>query len=119
MGAAAPKAQRVSAVQKMAPMLEADLQTTVIEMARLYGWKVVHLRPARTAHGWRTAYEGDSGVPDLILARRGRVLLVELKSDKGRVKPEQQAWLVEAGENGRLWRPKDLELIKEELRTLA
>jgi hypothetical protein len=30
----------------------------VIELAKLRGWRTAHFRPARTAHGWRTAVLG-------------------------------------------------------------
>lgn len=89
-------------------LTERDLQRTAIGMARWFKWRVVHVRPARTEHGWKTAYEGDPGLPDLILARNGVVLLVELKSDRGQVTAEQQAWLDAAGRNGHLWTPADL-----------
>ncbi|WP_330186015.1 VRR-NUC domain-containing protein (plasmid) [Nocardia sp. NBC_01503] len=85
---------------------EADFQRRVMDTAQRCGWIIVHTRPARTARGWVTPYEGDQGLPDLILARRGRVLLVELKSDKGRATAAQLRWLQEAGPNGRLWRPR-------------
>lgn len=78
-----------------------------MDLAAIRGWKRVHVRAARTERGWRTAYEGDSGLPDMILARAGRVLLVELKSTTGRPTVEQAAWLAAAGSNGYLWRPAD------------
>src|SRR5690606_28778418 len=57
------------------------------------GWKVHHTRPARTDKGWRTPLQGDAGYPDLTMARRGRVVIAELKSESGRVTREQAAWL--------------------------
>jgi len=54
-------------------------------------------------------------VPDLILARRGVVILAELKSDKGRLTLEQIAWQRAIGEHHRLWRPSDLPSIVREL----
>lgn len=103
---------------KTAPELalsESAWQSRVIGLARLYGWLCVHMRPARTAKGWRTPYEGDLGLPDLILARGGRVLLVELKTDTGRTTAQQDAWLTALGECGRLWRPRDWACVVEEL----
>lgn len=86
---------------------EADFQRTVIDLAVLSGWTVAHFRPARTDRGWRTAMSGHPGAPDLILARRGVVLLAELKRQHGRVSPQQRAWLAQLGDAGRLWRPSD------------
>ena len=86
---------------------EAEFQRAVIDTAKAFRWKVAHYRPAKTDKGWRTPLEGHAGCPDLILARNGHVLLVELKSAAGKPTPSQAAWLQEAGSNGRLWRPKD------------
>lgn len=91
-------------------MTEADWQKRVIDTATLHGWRVVHIRPAQTDRGWRTAYEGHPGLPDLILAHPNRgVHLVELKSDnpKAQPTPDQRAWLAAAGDCGHLWRPAD------------
>jgi hypothetical protein len=74
---------------------EAELQSAVIELARLLGYRVAHFRPAQTVKGWRTAVEADGkGFPDLVLVRRpARLLFVELKAARGRLHPDQQAWL--------------------------
>jgi hypothetical protein len=96
---------------------EAEFSRAVIDTAKAFRWRVVHIRPALTSAGrWITPYEGHSGLPDLILARNGRVLLVELKSAAGKATADQRAWLQEAGSNGRLWRPKDWPQIEAELR---
>lgn len=95
---------------KAAPTLnisEAAWQSRVMNFARVKRWRVAHQRPARTTQGWRTATEGDIGLPDLTLARDGVVLLVELKSQGGRATPAQRAWLMAAGGNGYLWRPSN------------
>lgn len=92
---------------RTAPISETDLQTAVIALARLRGWMIHHDRPARLANGeWRTAISGDTGFPDLVLARAGRVLFVELKSAVGRPSAAQERWAAELGESYRLWRPK-------------
>lgn len=68
------------------PISEAEFQRQVITYARLRGWLVCHFRPARTAHGWRTVVQGDGcGWPDLVLVRGPVLLVVELKTDRGRV----------------------------------
>lgn len=94
---------------------EKDFQQRIMQAAGLYGWRCAHFRPARTVQGWRTPMQGDVGVPDLILARDGRVLLAELKSDRGRPTPDQELWLEAAGDHGRLWRPADWIKINSEL----
>ena len=86
-------------------------QRTVIDAAHLTGWRVAHFRPARTAQGWRTPVAADGcGFPDLVLARPGEALAVELKSDTGRLTRYQEVWLellAGAGLGGHVWRPRD------------
>ncbi len=72
---------------------EAELQSAIIELAQRYGWLVHHARPARNVRGWSTPIQGDSGFPDLVLAKNGCVLFAELKSERGRLRPEQRAWM--------------------------
>lgn len=95
---------------------ESDFQRRVMDTATAHRWHVCHVRAARH-HGqrWGVPYEGDSGLPDLILARAGLVLLAELKSATGKPTPEQSAWLAAAGVNGRLWRPSDWPAVLAEL----
>ena len=95
------------------PISEAALLNAVIELAHLRGWMVAHFRPAMTSKGWRTPLQGDAGVPDLILARGGTVILVELKSRRGVVTPAQRGWLDAAG--GLVWRPEDWDTIERTL----
>jgi hypothetical protein len=117
-------------------MLEDDFQAIVMAYAQRNEWRVVHIRPARVLepghqqthyaaqrdeprHVYRTPYEGDPGLPDLILARAGVVLLVELKSRNGRPTTDQTKWLKAAGVNGRLWTPNDWPEIRLELAALV
>jgi hypothetical protein len=67
----------------------------VLEVAWLAGWRSLHIRPARRADGsWRTPVAGDGrGWPDLTLVRPPRLLFVELKSARGKLRPEQSDWL--------------------------
>ena len=93
-------------------MTEAQLQDSVIEMARAFQWMVAHFRPAMTDQGWRTAVQGDgAGFPDLVLVRATRAIFAELKSEKGRVSPAQEAWLdrlrAVPGIEVYVWRPTD------------
>ena len=95
-------------------MSEDEFKSRVIDTAKHHGWRVHHTRPARTTQGWRTPVEGHAGLPDLVLARDGLVILAELKSDTGDVSDDQGLWLEAAGPSGRLWRPADwLEILAE------
>ena len=99
-----------------AHLSEAQLQARVIDLARLRGYRVAHFRPARTAQGWRTPITGHPGFPDLVIAKDGRFLAIELKSSTGRPTRDQLSWLDALGEHGRLWRPDDWDLIVAALR---
>jgi hypothetical protein len=97
-------------------MTESDFQRRVIQAAHLYGWRVAHFRPAMSRSGrWSTPMEGDRGFPDLVLARGGRVLVAELKTDAGRLGPGQEDWLSALGEHARLWRPRDWQAVLAEI----
>lgn len=95
---------------------EDQFKDIVIDYAILRGWLVHHSRPAIARSGrWLTPLQGHKGLPDLVLARGGQVILAELKSDKGRASVEQRAWLGALGTYGRLWRPADWPVIHAEL----
>lgn len=89
----------------------------VVRLARQAGWRVFHPAPARFGKVWRTPYAGDAGLPDLILCRPPRLLFVELKSARGRVSPQQQAWLTALAQcsevHTAVWREGDLESIEK------
>lgn len=90
---------------------EAAFQRTVTDLAYRAGWRVCHIPTVPVLRGRAvrhvTAYTGHSGLPDLILARHGVVLLVELKRQHGRLTPEQRLWLAALGGHGHCWRPSD------------
>jgi len=100
---------------------ERDFQRAVIELAHLLRWRVAHFRPAQNSKGvWRTPVAADgAGFPDLVLLRGTRAIVAELKSEPGRVRPEQQAWLDSfnaASVAAYLWRPRDWPTIEAVLR---
>jgi hypothetical protein len=97
-------------------MTETQFGSAIMDLAKFQGWRVVHFRPALTQKGWRTAMSGDRGFPDMVLARDGVVLIVELKAQHGRLGEGQPEWAKELGACYRIWRPGDIEQIKNELR---
>jgi hypothetical protein len=99
-----------------AHLSEAAYQRRIIDAAAALGWRAAHFRPARTARGWRTPLEGHAGLPDLVLAKAGSVILAEVKSERGRLGRGQAAWLEQLGEHGRLWKPQSWPEVLAELR---
>jgi hypothetical protein len=89
---------------------EADWERTLVALAAMNGWKVAGFRAAQIGKSWQTPVRHDAkGWPDLVLVR-DRVIFVELKTDKGRVRPEQKDWidlLQSAGQEVYVWRPSD------------
>lgn len=95
-------------------MTEAELQDTIVQMAKALGWRVFHPYDAR-----RSA----PGYPDLTLVHPEHgVLWLELKVQdprKGRVRKEQQVWLDTlrtAGQRAYVIRPADLDFVERLLR---
>ena len=89
--------------------LERDFQAKVLELAEWNGWIHHHEYDSR---------RGTAGFPDLVLVRGDRVLWVELKSDRGRVRPEQKLWIAAlraAGQDVRVWRPSDWDEVESNL----
>lgn len=73
-------------------MNEDDLLSEVLRKAAGLGWATFHARPARTEAGWRTPGSGTlaKGFPDLVAFHPEHgILVAELKSEKGRMRPEQ------------------------------
>ncbi|KKM70249.1 hypothetical protein LCGC14_1442680 [marine sediment metagenome] len=77
-------------------MSESDLASFVEDLLRLYHWRWMHPRPGRVKRGgvdtYETAYAGDKGFPDYCCIRQGTCLFLELKSEKGKLSPEQKEW---------------------------
>jgi hypothetical protein len=81
-------------------MTEKQLQNAVVNLAKLLQWRVYHT--------WLSA-RSTPGFPDLCLVRDGRLIFAELKSERGKVSEEQQAWLDELSFTGAqtfIWYPR-------------
>lgn len=93
-----------------------DLQRQIADLAALYGWRWIHIRPAQTQHGWRTPISGPlgKGWPDLVMVNpmRQRTLAVEVKRELGdELTPDQEyvhTMLRESGWTVLVWRPSDM-----------
>lgn len=89
---------------------EKDFQATVIALAQAFKWKSYHTHDSRRS---------TAGFPDLVLAR-DRLIVAELKTQKGKVTSEQEGWLAAFRRlpfvEVYVWRPSDRDLIEEVLR---
>lgn len=94
---------------------EKDWQGQVCQLLELYGWDWLHVRAGRTNHGWRVATSGTlaSGWVDVfaVHAVKQRSVFIELKTEVGRLRPDQKAvhdLLRAAGCEVHVLRPSDL-----------
>lgn len=83
-----------------------------------------HVRKYAEAHHWLCYFtwrsdHSPAGYPDLTMCRLSRVIWAELKSAKGRVTPEQLAWIDALSLTGKgevyVWRPSHWKDITEVL----
>ena len=89
---------------------EEQLQRWIVQFAQLNGWLAYHTLDSRGSQ---------AGFPDLVLVRGLVVLYRELKTEAGKVSPEQQRWITaleHAGQDVAVWRPRDEKTIEEALR---
>lgn len=99
---------------------EASYQSRIIDLAELYRWRIHHCRPLQRRDGrWQTPIAGDAGFPDLVLLRDRRLLVIEVKAERGQLSAEQRIWLerfVQAGAEVVIARPSNWEAIERMLR---
>jgi hypothetical protein len=105
-------------------MTEDQHVAATLGLCRLLHLRTLHIRPARTADGWRTPVQGDGkGFPDLLIVGENGVLFRELKSRTGKLTADQMAWvgsLTAARQNVGVWRPADWpDVVRAELEALA
>lgn len=90
--------------RRSATITEKEWSQTVVEAARLLGWRVY-----RT---WSSLHS-PAGFPDLTLLKSPRLIFAELKTEKGKPTAAQLEWLQELGEVSHvetyLWRPSDFD----------
>lgn len=84
---------------------EKQFESQVKDLAKLFGWRYYHT--------WRSIHS-PAGFPDCVLVRPPRLILAELKSEKGNATPAQWEWLEDLGKCGTevyLWRPSQFDEI--------
>lgn len=104
---------------------ERDFQNLVISLAEMYGWGPIYHAPQGGKNGRVDREQRGAGFPDLVLLHQGegRLILAELKTDRGRVSQKQHAWLaaleIVAAANPLvevyIWRPADWDTIAQTL----
>lgn len=83
-------------------MTESDLQRACIDLCRWLGLAWFHDNDSR---------RNRAGFPDLVVCGTKGFLFRELKSESGRLRPEQMDWLSRlnlGGADAAIWRPTDL-----------
>lgn len=86
-------------------MSEAQFQQRIIDYCLLRGLLVFHDNDSR---------RNRAGFPDLVIVGDHGAIFAELKTDTGKVRPEQETWLLRlraAGETAYIWRPSNWDLI--------
>ena len=83
----------------------------VRELARYESWLTYHTHRSTRS---------EPGFPDLVLVRPPRVIFAELKTEKGKLSADQEAWLDVLDRCNEvetyLWRPLDWDRIVEKLK---
>lgn len=103
----------------------------IMALAKGMEWKVAHFthtmklvrigtKPDGSPDHMPMADKGAKGWPDIVLAKHGRVLFRELKTEarSSVLEPEQAEWLAElqdAGLDAKVWRPRDWDEIQFQL----
>jgi hypothetical protein len=89
----------IEAPAYIAKQTEREFQRTVVDAARTFGWFVVAFpQMVGNPPGW----------PDLTMFRNGNTVLVELKTERGKLSPRQLAMREDLKAHGMtvyVWRP--------------
>jgi hypothetical protein len=100
----------VTAPRVMPPLTERQWQLQVVDLAKLRNWWIYHPMLSK----W-----SEPGWPDLTLIRGPRMILAELKTDRGKLTEHQHkvfALLDQVqGVESYVWRPADFDHVKEVL----
>lgn len=99
--------ERPAAPPPLPEISEADFMARVVKLAKESGWACFHPYDSRRS---------EAGWPDLALCRPPRLILAELKSADGKLKPAQKKWITLLrkcnGVEAFVWWPRDFEAIE-------
>ena len=97
---------------------EKEFQAAIVKLAKELGWRISHLPRVSSKVEVRKLYD-NTGFPDLVLAKDGNVLFLELKRLQGRalhslVSEDQWDWMQDLPP-GLAWivGPADLQIVAE------
>ena len=105
-------------------MTENEFQQSIIDYARMNGWRIFHAQTSRIQRKDGSVYYATAGIadskgfPDLIMLKGRDIVVVEVKSDKGKCSDEQTEWLDAwelAGAFVYVWRPSEWPEIERRL----
>ena len=88
---------------------EDDLLVAVVRLLTIGHWRWHHVRRSDAA-----LQQGDPGWPDIVALRGGRLVVAELKSERGAYRtgqPERLAAFTAVGAECFTWRPSDIAAI--------
>lgn len=99
---------------RVAGMTEAELQAQILDLCKHMGLLTYHTYDSRRSQ---------PGFPDLVIVGKHHMLYRELKTERGRVTPEQDQWLEALhaiGADAKVWRPRHWPMtIHQELQALG
>jgi len=102
----------IATIESPLKLQEKHFQKQVLDLAKTYHWLCFHTYDSRLSVG--------TGYPDLCMTRGGRILYCELKTERGRLRPEQKIWLEAlstcVGVEVYTWRPSQMDEIIEVLK---
>lgn len=104
------RALALAGVNPVAGLSEAQFQAKVVALARANAWAAYHTHDSRRS---------EAGFPDLVMLRRGRLVVAELKVGSNKTTADQDKWLALfadlPGARVFRWRPEDWSEICKEL----
>ena len=103
-----------------ATVSEAQWESTVVQYARVRGWRCFHVPKVQNVDGnYLTVVSADgAGWPDWQFVR-DRIVYAELKTMTGRMSKKQKSWMVSlraAGAEFHVWRPSSWPEVERTLR---
>lgn len=99
---------------------EKAYQKQITDLATMYGWRWVHFGDSRNTnkHGQQFGDKNAAGFPDLLCIRPPEMVVIEVKRELGKTKPNQDEWLADfaaSGIDAYVSRPSNFDEVRERL----